>query len=55
MAQQAYVTETDNGGSGPERREPGLQRLTNRLKSLVAGWRGDPRVWRRGLVWPPSR
>ncbi|MGW6733560.1 endonuclease/exonuclease/phosphatase family protein [Streptomyces sp. NPDC055013] len=50
MAQQAYVTETDNGGSGPERREPGLQRLTNRLKGLVAGWRGDPRVWRRGIV-----
>ncbi|MFF6977123.1 endonuclease/exonuclease/phosphatase family protein [Streptomyces sp. NPDC008343] len=50
MAQQAYVTETDSGGSGPERREPGLQRLPNRLKSLVAGWRGDPHVWRRGLV-----
>ncbi|WP_328428199.1 endonuclease/exonuclease/phosphatase family protein [Streptomyces sp. NBC_00443] len=50
MAQQAYVTETDNGGSGPERREPGLQRLTNRLKGLAAGWRGDPHIWRRGLV-----
>src|SRR5687768_13911194 len=50
MAQQAYVTETDNGGSGPERRESGPRRLTNLLKGLVAGWRGDPRIWRRGLV-----
>ena len=50
MAQQAYVTETDNGGSGPERRESGLRRLTNRLKGLAAGWRGDPRIWRRGIV-----
>lgn len=47
MAQQAYVTETDNGGSGPERQGNRLRRLTNRL---VAGWRGDPRIWRRGLV-----
>ncbi|MFI7409956.1 endonuclease/exonuclease/phosphatase family protein [Streptomyces sp. NPDC049627] len=52
MAQQAYVTETDDGGSGPERRESGLRRLTERLKNnrLVAGWRGDPRIWRRGIV-----
>ncbi|MER6343741.1 endonuclease/exonuclease/phosphatase family protein [Streptomyces sp. NPDC001595] len=47
MAQQAYVTETDGGGSGPERRGSGLRRLANRL---VSGWRGDPRIWRRGLV-----
>ncbi|MBL3668660.1 endonuclease/exonuclease/phosphatase family protein [Streptomyces sp. M2CJ-2] len=47
MAQQAYVTETDNGGSGPERRIPGLRRLWDRL---TRGWRGDPRIWRRGLV-----
>ncbi|MGC9541131.1 endonuclease/exonuclease/phosphatase family protein [Streptomyces sp. UG1] len=47
MAQQAYVTETDSGGSGPERRESGVRRLLNRL---VAGWRGDVRVWRRGIV-----
>jgi vancomycin resistance protein VanJ len=47
MAQQAYMTETDNGGSGPERRGPGLRRLINRL---VSGWRGDPRIWRRGIV-----
>jgi vancomycin resistance protein VanJ len=47
MAQQAYVTETDNGGSGPERRGARLRRLMNRL---LAGWRGDRRVWRRGLV-----
>ncbi|MDC0768353.1 endonuclease/exonuclease/phosphatase family protein [Streptomyces sp. HD] len=50
MAQQAYVTETDNGGSGPERQGSGLRRLKNRLKGLVAGWRGDPGIWRRGVV-----
>ncbi|MGI5374924.1 endonuclease/exonuclease/phosphatase family protein [Streptomyces sp. CA-251387] len=52
MAQQAYVTETDNGSSGPERRDSGLRRLTERLRNnrLVAGWRGDPRIWRRGIV-----
>nr|WP_217237098.1 endonuclease/exonuclease/phosphatase family protein [Streptomyces sp. AC555_RSS877] len=47
MAQQAYMTETDNGGSGPERRGARFRRLMNRLG---AGWRGDRRVWRRGLV-----
>ncbi|WP_416978728.1 endonuclease/exonuclease/phosphatase family protein [Streptomyces sp. T028] len=48
MAQQAYMTETDdNGGSGPERRGDRLRRLIGRLTS---GWRGDPRIWRRGLV-----
>jgi vancomycin resistance protein VanJ len=47
MAQQAYVTETDGGGSGTERRQSGLRRLTNRIG---AGWRGDPRIWRRGLI-----
>jgi len=47
MAQQAYVTETDGGGSGSERRGPGFRRLANRL---TTGWRGDPRIWRRGLV-----
>ncbi|KOV61764.1 membrane protein [Streptomyces sp. NRRL WC-3618] len=47
MAQQAYMTDSDNGGSGPERRGPRLRRLTNRL---AAGWRGDPRIWRRGLI-----
>ncbi|MFJ6082196.1 endonuclease/exonuclease/phosphatase family protein [Streptomyces sp. NPDC092369] len=47
MAQQAYVTETDGGGSGPERRGDRVRRL---LKRLVAGWRGDPRIWRRGIV-----
>lgn len=46
MAQQAYMTETDNGGSGPERRGARFRRLMNRL---VAGWRGDPRIWRRGV------
>ncbi|MER8222746.1 endonuclease/exonuclease/phosphatase family protein [Streptomyces sp. NPDC094143] len=47
MAQQAYMTETDNGGSGPEHRGTRLRRLFDRL---VSGWRGDPRIWRRGLV-----
>ncbi|GCB49934.1 endonuclease/exonuclease/phosphatase family protein [Streptomyces sp. NL15-2K] len=47
MAQQAYMTETDNGGSGPERPGARFRRLTNRL---VAGWTGDRRIWRRGLV-----
>ncbi|MBY8344548.1 endonuclease/exonuclease/phosphatase family protein [Streptomyces spinosirectus] len=47
MAQQAYMTETDNGGSGPERRGNGFRRLMVRL---LSGWRGDPRIWRRGLV-----
>ncbi|MER7573018.1 endonuclease/exonuclease/phosphatase family protein [Streptomyces sp. NPDC126514] len=47
MAQQAYMTETDNGGSGPERRGNRFRRLLGRL---VTGWRGDPRIWRRGIV-----
>ncbi|MFI5886475.1 endonuclease/exonuclease/phosphatase family protein [Streptomyces sp. NPDC051554] len=47
MAQQAYVTETDDGGSGDEPRGSRLRRLWNRL---TGGWRGDPRIWRRGLV-----
>ncbi|MGV9555286.1 endonuclease/exonuclease/phosphatase family protein [Streptomyces sp. NPDC003522] len=51
MAQQAYATETDNGGSGPERRGVRLRRLFVRLAGrLSSGWRGDPRIWRRGLV-----
>ncbi|MCX4761487.1 endonuclease/exonuclease/phosphatase family protein [Streptomyces sp. NBC_01275] len=52
MAQQAYMTETDgNGGSGPERRGARLRRLIGRLLGrLSAGWRDDPRIWRRGLV-----
>lgn len=47
MAQQAYVTETDGSGSGDERNGPRLRRLTHRL---LADWRGDRRIWRRGLV-----
>ncbi|MER6676951.1 endonuclease/exonuclease/phosphatase family protein [Streptomyces sp. NPDC000983] len=47
MAQQAYMTETDGGGSGPERRGARFRRLLDRL---VSGWRGDPRIWRRGIV-----
>ncbi|MBK3579087.1 endonuclease/exonuclease/phosphatase family protein [Streptomyces sp. MBT65] len=47
MAQQAYVAETDDGGSGDEPRGNRLRRLWNRL---LDGWRGDPRIWRRGMV-----
>ncbi|MFI0513515.1 vancomycin resistance protein VanJ [Streptomyces canus] len=47
MAQQAYVTETADGGSGPERRRDRLRRLLGRQ---LDGWRGDRRIWRRGLV-----
>ncbi|MET8813073.1 endonuclease/exonuclease/phosphatase family protein [Streptomyces sp. NPDC004549] len=47
MAQQAYMTETDNGGSGPERPASRLRRLAHRL---LGGWRDDPRIWRRGTV-----
>ncbi|EFL31668.1 conserved hypothetical protein [Streptomyces viridochromogenes DSM 40736] len=46
MAQQAYMTETDNGGSGHEPRGNRLRRLFDRL---LGGRRGDPRIWRRGL------
>ncbi|MBJ7903414.1 endonuclease/exonuclease/phosphatase family protein [Streptomyces sp. DSM 110735] len=47
MAQQAYMTETDNGGSEPERPASRLRRLAHRL---LGGWRDDPRIWRRGTV-----
>ncbi|WP_338778021.1 endonuclease/exonuclease/phosphatase family protein [Streptomyces sp. DG1A-41] len=43
MAQQAYMTETDNGGSGHEPRGNRLRRLFGRLL-------GDRRIWRRGTV-----
>ncbi len=47
MAQQAYMTETDGGGSEPERPVSPFRRLLDRLGR---GWRGDRRIWRRGLV-----
>ncbi|AYC41776.1 MULTISPECIES: endonuclease/exonuclease/phosphatase family protein [Streptomyces] len=47
MAQQAYVTETADGGSGPERQRGRFRRL---LGGTVSGWRGDRRIWRRGIV-----
>ncbi|MFE3030998.1 endonuclease/exonuclease/phosphatase family protein [Streptomyces canus] len=47
MAQQAYVTETADGGSGPERRRDRFRRLLGRP---LSGWRGDRRIWRRGAV-----
>ncbi|WTE45620.1 endonuclease/exonuclease/phosphatase family protein [Streptomyces sp. NBC_01622] len=47
MAQQAYVAETDGGGSGDQSRGNRFRRLRNRL---FDGWRGDRRIWLRGLV-----
>ncbi|WP_155055065.1 endonuclease/exonuclease/phosphatase family protein [Streptomyces blattellae] len=47
MAQQAYVTETDGDGSRPESHSSRFRRLLGRV---TTGWRGDPRIWRRGLV-----
>ncbi|MEU6504798.1 endonuclease/exonuclease/phosphatase family protein [Streptomyces sp. NPDC046942] len=47
MAQQAYVSETTGDGKGPKRPGSRLRRLAQRLFS---GWRGDPRIWRRGIV-----
>lgn len=47
MAQQAYVTETADSGSGPEHRRDRFRRLFGRP---LSGWRGDRRIWRRGLV-----
>ncbi|GHD98083.1 teicoplanin resistance protein VanJ [Streptomyces alanosinicus] len=41
------MTETVGGGSGPERPGSRLRRLLHRL---FAGWRGDPGIWRRGIV-----
>lgn len=46
MTQQAYVEETDNGGSEAERRGSWLRRLPRRY---LAGWHGR-RVWRRGIL-----
>ncbi|GAA2880991.1 endonuclease/exonuclease/phosphatase family protein [Streptomyces mexicanus] len=47
MAQQAYMTETADEGPGPEHRESRLRRLLHRI---AGGWRGDRRIWRRGIV-----
>ncbi|MHC5902860.1 endonuclease/exonuclease/phosphatase family protein [Streptomyces sp. S6] len=46
MAQQAYLTETADGGPGPERRGDRIRRLVTRVAS---GWRGRG-IWRRGIV-----
>lgn len=46
MAQQAYITETDGGGSGTEPPSTRLRRLWNRV---TRGW-GGRGVWRRGIV-----
>ncbi|CAM5509748.1 Endonuclease/exonuclease/phosphatase domain-containing protein OS=Streptomyces alboniger OX=132473 GN=CP975_09945 PE=4 SV=1 [Streptomyces alboniger] len=51
MAQQAYMTETDNQGSGHEPRGSRTRRLMSRLANrLFAGRQGDRGIWRRGLV-----
>ncbi|MGW1542697.1 endonuclease/exonuclease/phosphatase family protein [Streptomyces sp. NPDC002309] len=47
MAQQAYVTETADGDSEPQRRGTRLRRVAVRV---TGGRRGDPGIWRRGLV-----
>ncbi|MFK0115766.1 endonuclease/exonuclease/phosphatase family protein [Streptomyces sp. NPDC090994] len=47
MAQQVHMAETDDDGAGPERRRGRLRRLLDRL---TRGWRGDRRIWRRGIV-----
>ncbi|MDG9716099.1 endonuclease/exonuclease/phosphatase family protein [Streptomyces sp. DH24] len=47
MAQQAYVTDTDNGGTRSERPHPGFRRLFSRP---AAGRWGDGGVWRRGVL-----
>jgi vancomycin resistance protein VanJ len=47
MAQQAYLTDTNGGGSGPERPRGRLRSLPERL---FRGWRVDRRSWRRGIV-----
>ncbi|NUK44505.1 endonuclease/exonuclease/phosphatase family protein [Streptomyces lunaelactis] len=40
---QAEMTETGNGGPGDRRTGP-------RVRSLLDRWRGDPGIWKRGLV-----
>ncbi|GAA1009858.1 MULTISPECIES: endonuclease/exonuclease/phosphatase family protein [Streptomyces] len=47
MAQQAYVTETADGGSQDEHRGNRLRRTAHRF---LDRWRDDPRIWRRGIV-----
>lgn len=46
---QAYVAETDNGGS-QEHRGSRLRRLREGSRRWWDNWRSDPRIWRRGLV-----
>ncbi|MFE9660252.1 MULTISPECIES: endonuclease/exonuclease/phosphatase family protein [unclassified Streptomyces] len=45
MAQQAYATDTDSGEGHTRTGRP-----ASRLRRLFTGWRGDPGIWRRGLV-----
>ncbi|MEU3251809.1 endonuclease/exonuclease/phosphatase family protein [Streptomyces sp. NPDC006997] len=50
MAQQAYVTDTDNGDAEPEHPGSALRRLRGRTARLLTDVRTDRRFWRRGLV-----
>lgn len=45
MAQQAYATDTDSREGDARTGRP-----VSRLRGLFTGWRGDPGIWRRGLV-----
>lgn len=48
---QAYMTETGGGGTEPGREGSRLRRLFSRLLGrLFDDWRGDRRIWRRGIV-----
>ncbi|MFI9466606.1 endonuclease/exonuclease/phosphatase family protein [Streptomyces sp. NPDC052492] len=47
MAQQAYMTETDDGRQGPEHPASPLRRLLHRLGGAL---RSDRGIWRRGWV-----
>ncbi|MFF9213400.1 MULTISPECIES: endonuclease/exonuclease/phosphatase family protein [unclassified Streptomyces] len=47
MAQQAYVTETADGGARNQRPGTRIRRVVSRW---LRSWRGDARVWRRGLL-----
>jgi vancomycin resistance protein VanJ len=46
---QAYITETGNGSSGPERSGSRGRRLLDRLRAGLRGG-GDRGIWRRGII-----
>lgn len=47
MAQQAYVTETADGGAGNQRPGTRIRRVAARW---LRSWRGDTGIWRRGIL-----